>query len=105
MKTFKRSIALGLILILSLTLLVACSGGVSGKYYPVGHEDEGYMEFLSGGKCKIVTSLGEGVDDITTEGTYKVSGQKLTIATDGVDAEGTIDGNEITFLGVTYRKG
>ena len=105
MKNLKRSIALGLILILSLTLLVACGTKLSGKYYMEGLESS-YLEFVDGSNCKMVTSLGLGIEGDTDikDIKYKVSGKKITLTIDGVKSEGTIDGDKIDMGGIIYKK-
>ena len=113
MKIFKRSIALGLILILSLTLLVACkaksdddantpdnSGSLSGKYTAVldnatkasmGIVGELYMEFMADGKFNLA------MDNVVKEGTYTVSGNSVEMTIDDVPQTATINGNKIIF--------
>ena len=108
----KKTIALLLGLILSVSLLAGCGGGGSaaptGKYFMTAMELEGedifalytemglsadnlYIELLSGGKCKI------SMMDETGEGTFKVDGKTITISADGEEAfAGAIEGNKIT---------
>ena len=103
----KKTTALLLVLFIGIFLLAGCGGkdGVpTGKYVMtsmmIGDEDfmdlyremgmstdNFYLEIQAGGKYKMA------MDDDVSEGSYKSSGNKITIE----DMEGTINGNKITF--------
>ena len=113
----KRSIALLLGFILSISLLTGCNGRnnieLTGKYTLAAFEQDGedvltemvdllkefgtnaddlemYIEFQSGGIFKLV------MYDEEKEGTFKVNGTTVTLTNDGDDTKGMIDGNRIT---------
>ena len=50
-----------------------------------------HIEFMSGGKCKMVAEAEN------TEGTFKVDGKTVTITLDDSQMKGTIDGSKIIF--------
>ena len=118
MKNTKKLIAVLLVLMLSVSILASCGGGLSGTYSMTEIEDEGKLEnyaeysktlkamydemglefdstssieFLKDGKCKF-TMFGESVD-----ATFKVDGKSLTVTYEEDEMKATIDGNKITF--------
>jgi len=115
----KRALVIGLVLLLSISMLAGCSSGgsgsdtaLTGKYFIVAMEDaegndwfamfpemgmsadEFYIELKSGGKATFMLGADDG--DGPTEGTYKIDGKTITITIDGEDVVGTIEGNKIT---------
>jgi len=123
----KRTLAIILVLLFSISMLAGCSNGgsgdgdkvatLTGKYTIVSWEvdgqdwleffemmsemaDEGdefnrddiYIDFQSGGKFTMAM-IDEGEE--TTEGTFTVGGNTVTLTVDGEDLKGTIDGKKI----------
>lgn len=115
----KRTIALLIVLIFGITLLASCGGGTApkGKYVltamvdggivygkeillSIGFtDDNAYIEFKGGGKCKMVFA-GEGI-----ETSYTVSEKTITINfVDDDNLTGEIDGNKINFGYMIFEK-
>ena len=55
-----------------------------------------YMELLSGGKFRMVSTMFNEEEDNIDEGTYTIDGSNITISVDGEDTQGTIEGKKIT---------
>ncbi len=94
-----------LTVIACLCLSVAACGdsGVEGTYeYSLSAEGASStitLELKSGGKMTMTIKASMGGQEIaneTVEGTYKVSGEKLTLTVEGEDAEATIKDGKIT---------
>ena len=113
----KRTLALLLFLIVSISLFAGCGGSgndpaLTGKYTLVAYEQDGeeiltemvdmlkefgiaednfemYLEFQSGGKFKLVSF------DEEQKGTFKVNGTTVILSTDGEDLKGKMEGNTI----------
>ena len=66
--------------------------------------DSMYLEFLSDGKCKMVTP------EETMEGTFKLDGKSLKLTFDSEVIDGSVDGNKIIIsdkdasMGLLYEK-
>ena len=106
----KTFILLSMVLIVSLSMLVACGGGgpqVKGKYVLTSIEDKAMggkvdaaklaemgmtmsIEFLDGGKCKF------DVAGMAVDCTFKLEGKTLTLTLpDGEKNVGVVEGNKI----------
>jgi len=109
----KKALAIGLVLLLSISMLAGCGGGggsssePSGQYFVTAMEFDGtdmlsmftemgenldgyYIEFVSGGNCRWATSGNEQA------GTFKMNGSSITITMGGEDITGTFSGNKVT---------
>jgi len=105
----KKTLAIILVLLFSVALLTGC-GGLTGRYTLVSMGLDGdditemftflgidindiYLEFTSDGKFVMdMTAIYSG----RMEGTYTVSGNKVTLTSNGEDVIGIIHGNRIT---------
>jgi hypothetical protein len=70
-------------------VLAACGGGVQGTYF-LGEDGEGITLELRGGDVAVVSIGGLG----STEGTYSVDGETVTLRMDGeMETYNIVDGN------------
>ena len=109
----KRTLALILVVLLSVSMLAGCGGGdkgPTGKYVLTVWEIDGqdfialmkslggdafdpstiYIEFQNDGKFTME------MDEDDASGTFKVDGKNLTLTMDGETLTGTVDGNKVT---------
>lgn len=83
---------LSVLLALGAVVLVGCGGGVQGRYV-FGEEGQGITLELRGGDVAVITIPGLG----STEGTYSVEGETVTVVMEGDPDTFTIqDGNLVT---------
>ena len=108
----KKTMAIFLVVIISVSMLVGCGGGQTGKYYlksmtMMGVEmpiealaafgidaSKMYLELRSGGK--FVMSMEGFGEEAQKEGTYTINGKTITLTADGETVTGTIEGKKIT---------
>ena len=118
MKNVAKIVALALVLVMTMGILASC-GGLSGKYEALVMGSGSVLEFKGNKVEMTVKVLGQEVG--TIDGTYKVSGDKITFdfidedkAEDEdvkdflADLDGELsfekDGDDLKIGGVTYKK-
>ncbi len=86
------------VLLLSVLLVAGC-GGIEGKYSHEEQTPEGSMkltlELRGGDKAVMTMSGGPGGGSMSTEGTYKVEGDKVSVAIAGDTEVFTRSGNRL----------
>lgn len=106
----KKTVSLVAALLLIVTTLTACGGGISGKYKlsvvnaggvtmeaggdaakAAGFDAENCYVDFSGKDSGKMEMMGE-----SQEFTYTVDGKNITLTTNGESISGTIDGNKLT---------
>jgi hypothetical protein len=78
----KRAGAKGAVAALCAHLLVACGGGVEGRYF-YGEGDEGITLELRGGDVAVISI--SGLSEV--QGTYSVEGDNVTLTMPGGDID------------------
>lgn len=118
MKNVAKIVALALVLVMTMGILASC-GGLSGKYEALVMGSGTVLEFKGNKVEMTVKVLGQELG--TIDGTYKISGDKITfdfVDEDKADDEdvkeylsklnGELsfekDGDDLKIGGVTYKK-